>query len=75
MSAFVPSGDTHILTSRLTALKGSIKVGSEPIVHEQFYTLVLSGDETETGVQITAVDEDSEALIVCVFTIECLPSC
>lgn len=56
----IPAGWTAFIYT----LKGSIKVGSEPIVHEQFYTLVLSGDETETGVQITAVDEDAEALII-----------
>lgn len=47
------------------ALNGSLKVGEEPTVHEAFYTLVLSGDENEGGVKLTALEDNTEAVVVC----------
>lgn len=46
------------------ALKGSLKVGSEPTEHKAFHTLVLSGDKHETGVQLTSLDHNTEAIVV-----------
>lgn len=47
------------------ALKGSLQVGEEPTAHEAFHTLVLSGDENEGGVKLTALADDTEAVVVC----------
>lgn len=34
-------------------------------MHEAFYTLVLSGDENEGGVKLTALEDNTEAVVVC----------
>ncbi|KZT11399.1 uncharacterized protein LAESUDRAFT_268223 [Laetiporus sulphureus 93-53] len=56
----IPAGWTSFIYS----LKGSLKVGSEPNVHEAFHTLVLSGDANETGVQLTAAEDNTEAVLI-----------
>lgn len=42
-----------------------MKVGEEPTAQEAFHTLVLSGDENEAGVKLTALDDNTEAVVVC----------
>ncbi|KDQ61055.1 hypothetical protein JAAARDRAFT_709607 [Jaapia argillacea MUCL 33604] len=51
-------------TSFLYTLKGSVKVGSEPTVHEPFNTLVLSSKETESGVTLTATEANTEVVVI-----------
>lgn len=48
-----------------TVLKGTLKIGdtdSEPL--EAFHTLVFSSAKNETGVAITAVEDNTEAILV-----------
>ncbi len=44
--------------------KGALTIGSETIPHEAFHTLVLSAQEGETGVKITAAEDNSEFVLV-----------
>ena len=47
------------------ALKGSVKVGQEQsLPHEAFHTLVLSSAGNETGVSLTATEDDTEFILV-----------
>lgn len=41
-----------------------MSVGSDPSVHEAFHTVVLSADKRETGVEITAVEDGAEVILV-----------
>lgn len=57
------------LTSPHTALKGSVyvnKAGGDaiPVKHEQYYTLVLSANFAETGVEIEAGDDGTEVVLI-----------
>lgn len=47
-------------------LKGAVKVGSDEntLPHEKFHTLVLSANKNETGVQLTATEENTELILV-----------
>lgn len=46
------------------ALKGSISIGTQPEKHEQYYTLVLSSNSNETGISVTALEDDTEFVLV-----------
>ena len=48
----------------ISALQGSISVGKDIAQHDQFYTLVLSANEGETGVQITATKDNTDFVLV-----------
>ena len=57
------------LTKLHTALKGSAYVNkaggdASPVKHEQYYTLVLSADSTETGVEIEAGADGTEVVLI-----------
>lgn len=41
-----------------------MKVGSDTVQQNQFYTLVLSANETEDGVAIEATDDTTEFILV-----------
>ncbi|PFH54398.1 hypothetical protein AMATHDRAFT_72885 [Amanita thiersii Skay4041] len=56
----LPSG----WTSFIYVLQGSINVGTENIPHKQFYTLVLSSDNTQNGVSITSLENNTEFVLV-----------
>lgn len=45
--------------------KGSVLVGDETLAHETFNTLVLSADSKETGVKLTAGEDNTEFILVC----------
>lgn len=47
-------------------LKGSVLAGTESISHEAFHTLVLSDGENEAGVSLTAAEDSTEFILVCV---------
>lgn len=47
-----------------TALKGSISIGTQPEKHEQYYTLVLSSNSNETGISVTALEDNTEFILV-----------
>jgi len=53
-------------TTFLYILKGAVKVGSDEdaLPHEKFHTLVLSANKNETGVQLTATEEETELILV-----------
>jgi len=51
-------------TSFLYVLKGSVRVGSEPISHDPFHTLVLSTDDGQNGVKLTATADDTEFVLI-----------
>ncbi|KAI0341726.1 hypothetical protein BDW22DRAFT_1358575 [Trametopsis cervina] len=44
--------------------KGSVSVGDETLAHETFNTLVLSADSKETGVKLTAGEDNTEFVLV-----------
>lgn len=54
----------------LAALKGSVIVGDETMPHQSFHTLVLSGEASETGVKLTAAEDNTDFVLVSL-----LPSC
>ncbi|KLO07969.1 hypothetical protein SCHPADRAFT_835900 [Schizopora paradoxa] len=57
----IPSG----WTSFIYILKGSVKVGQEQsLPHEAFNTLVLSSSGNETGVSLTATEDNTEFILV-----------
>lgn len=45
--------------------KGALTVGPETVPHKAFHTLVLSAQEGETGVKITATEDDTQFVLVC----------
>lgn len=45
-------------------LKGSVVIGSETVPQEAFHTLVLSSLEHETGVSLTAAENETEIVLV-----------
>ncbi|KAH8106708.1 RmlC-like cupin domain-containing protein [Cristinia sonorae] len=51
-------------TAFIYTLKGSILVGNETVPHESYHTLVLSSDPAETGVKITAAEDDSNFVLI-----------
>ncbi|KAI0316685.1 RmlC-like cupin domain-containing protein, partial [Amylostereum chailletii] len=51
-------------TSFIYILKGKIAIGTSPNQHEQFNTLVLSAVEGESGVQVTAEEDNTECVLV-----------
>jgi len=51
-------------TSFIYTFKGSLKVGEEPNAHEAFHTLVLSGETNETGVKLTSLEDNTEAVVI-----------
>lgn len=48
------------------ALKGAVVVGDDETVHTEFHTLVLSNDGDHTGLKLTAAEDDTSVVIVCV---------
>ncbi|KAI6109151.1 RmlC-like cupin domain-containing protein [Pisolithus croceorrhizus] len=44
--------------------KGAIKIGNIGPVHDSFHTLVLSNAEGETGVHLTAVEDDTQFVLI-----------
>ncbi len=45
---------------------GALKIGSESEPHKPFHTLVLSAAPGENGVQLTATEENTEFVLVCI---------
>lgn len=48
----------------LAAMNGKIKVGNASATHDSFYTLVLSAGGQETGVSVTAVEGNTDFVLV-----------
>ena len=51
-------------TAFIYILKGSVIVGSETKTHEAYHTLVLSASGNETGVSVTATEDDTNFVLV-----------
>ncbi|KAI0797680.1 RmlC-like cupin domain-containing protein [Abortiporus biennis] len=51
-------------TAFLYIFKGTVSIGDETIPNETFHTLVLSADKGETGVKLTAGEDDSQFVLV-----------
>jgi len=51
-------------TSFVYLLKGSVSLGSDTLPNEAFHTLVLSANDNETGVSLTAAEDDTELILV-----------
>jgi len=49
--------------------KGSITIGDSTMPIDAFNTIVLSADDTQTGVKVTATEDDTEFVLVCTFPI------
>jgi hypothetical protein len=45
-------------------LNGKITVGDANATHDAFYTLVLSAGDQETGVSVTALEGDTDLILV-----------
>ncbi len=45
---------------------GALQIGSESKPHKPFHTLVLSAAPGENGVQLTATEENTEFVLVCI---------
>ncbi|KAL6308995.1 RmlC-like cupin domain-containing protein [Sparassis latifolia] len=56
----IPAGWTAFIYT----FKGSLSVGPDPEAHEAFHTLVLSAESEETGVQVTAAEDNTEAVLI-----------
>jgi len=56
----VPAG----WTSFIYILKGAVAIGDDPERHEAFHTLVFSADQNETGIKITALEDNTEGILV-----------
>ncbi|EIM89891.1 pirin domain-containing protein [Stereum hirsutum FP-91666 SS1] len=56
----IPAGWTTFIYT----LKGSISIGTQPEKYEQYYTLVLSSNSNETGISVTALEDDTEFVLV-----------
>ena len=49
----------------IAVLSGKINVGDASVTHDPFHTLVLSAGGEETGVSITAVEGNTDFVLVC----------
>ena len=49
----------------LAALNGKVNVGDASVTHDPFHTLVLSAGGEETGVSVTAVEGNTDFVLVC----------
>lgn len=59
-------GESQMLANLLcVALKGAVRVGSDSTVHGPFHTLVLSAAPDETGIELTATEDNTEFILVC----------
>jgi redox-sensitive bicupin YhaK (pirin superfamily) len=56
-------------TSFIYILKGSVSIGSDTNPHEAFHTLVLSAQGNETGVSLTAAEDNTEFVLVRIYPI------
>ena len=45
-------------------MNGKINVGDTSVTHDSFYTLVLSAGGQETGVSVTAVEDNTDFVLV-----------
>lgn len=52
-------------SSTRAVLKGSIKAGpSDALPQEVFHTLVFSAEKNETGISLTAAEDNTEIILV-----------
>jgi len=45
-------------------MNGKVAVGDSSTAHDAFHTLVLSADDQETGVTVTALENDTDFVLV-----------
>jgi hypothetical protein len=48
----------------LAVLNGKITIGDSKVTHDAFHTLVLSADDQETGVSVTALEGNTDFVLV-----------
>jgi len=51
-------------TAFIYTLNGKVTVGDSGTTHDAFYTLVLSADDQETGVSVTALEGDTDLVLI-----------
>ncbi|GLB35000.1 putative pirin family protein [Lyophyllum shimeji] len=51
-------------TAFIYTIKGKVTVGSEDVPYDAFHTLVFSNNANETGVSITAVEDNTEFVLI-----------
>lgn len=56
----IPSG----WTAFMYILKGSVRIGSETQAQKPFHTIVLSSNRDETGVSLTATEDNTEFVLI-----------
>ncbi len=57
-------GVRQILICALSVWKGTVQIGEETMPNPTFHTLVLSAEEGQTGVKLTAGEEGAEFVLV-----------
>lgn len=58
---------TGLLSFLQPVLKGSLAIGSVTDAHAAFHTLVLSVENDQTGVSVTALEDETELILVCTY--------
>lgn len=51
-------------TTFIYTIKGGVSIGTNPAKHNAYYTLVLSSSEGETGVNVTATEDNTELILI-----------
>ncbi|THH12746.1 hypothetical protein EW146_g7405 [Bondarzewia mesenterica] len=51
-------------TTFVYTLKGGVKIGSDNVKHDPYYTLVLSASEGENGVTVTSTEDNTELVLI-----------
>ncbi|KAI8998734.1 RmlC-like cupin domain-containing protein [Trametes punicea] len=51
-------------TAFIYTLNGAVRVGSDPVAHAPYHTLVLSSSPNETGVELTATEGNTEFVLI-----------
>lgn len=64
MTAYPSNHSVTELGFSIPVWKGSVIVGNESMPSETYHTLVLSANESETGVKMTSGDDDTEFILV-----------
>ena len=58
----------YLVEISLAAMNGKINVGDASVTHDPFHTLVLSAGGQETGVSVTAVEGNTDFILVCIIS-------
>ncbi|KAL4074479.1 RmlC-like cupin domain-containing protein [Scleroderma yunnanense] len=54
----------ELTNKRFPVWKGAVSIGNNGPVHDSFHTLVLSNEKGETGIQLTAAQDDTQFAVI-----------